>query len=333
MKWGILSTAKIAGKQVLPALKAVPGVDLQAIGSSNAEKVADYAQRFGIRRVYETYDGVLSDPNVDIVYIPLPNHLHVPWIKKAVEAGKHVLCEKPIALSAQEVADMIPIVEASGCVVAEAFMVRHHPKWHRVRHLVQDGALGQVMSIQGAFSYINDDPNNIRNQPAYGGGGLLDIGVYPLVLSRFVLGQEPLHVQASIRRHPQFGTDMVTTAQVTFPNCDLQFMVSTQTTKCQQFIVHGSKARLEMIVPFNTNLPGPAETQFVIDHGFGFDGAEGREVITMPAADQFEEQVLAFERYVRGEETNPYPLSDSLQMMRILDAITQASEDKRAIKL
>ncbi len=194
VRWGILSAAKIAREWVVPAIHMSDRGELAAVASLTPGKAAGLASPYGPVTLHETYEGLLADPDVDAIYIPLPNGAHVEWTAKCLEAGKHVLCEKPIALRAEEIDRLIALRDRTGLVAAEAFMVTHHPQWIRARTLVQDGAIGRLRQVQGAFSFYNTDPDNIRNRADLAGGALRDIGVYPAIGARFVTGAEPVSV-------------------------------------------------------------------------------------------------------------------------------------------
>lgn len=315
--WGVLSTARIGLEQVLPAMRQSPLIDLRAIASRSPEAARDAAGRLGIAQVHDSYEALLADPEIEAVYNPLPNHLHVPWTLKAAAAGKHVLCEKPIALTADEAASLR---EAAGRVhIEEAFMVRHHPQWQRVRALVQDGRIGTPRAVQVFFSYFNDDPSNIRNQPALGGGALYDIGCYAVVGSRHVFGAEPRRAVALVDRDPALGVDRTTSGLLDFgQGRQLSFTCSTQACPFQRVQVVGTTGRIEVQIPFNAISGG--EMRILVDRGGALDGS-GITVETMPAVDQYRLQGEAFSRRVRGEAAPSWGLDDAIMQMRVIDAL------------
>jgi len=227
IRWGVLGAAKIARTKVIPAMQRAQEGEVTALASRSLETARAAAAALGIPKAYGSYEELLADPDVDAVYNPLPNHLHVPWSIKAAEAGKHVLCEKPIALSAEEARSLIAVRDRTGVLIEEAFMVRTHPQWRAVREEVRAGRLGELRAIQMAFSYFNRDPQNVRNQAGIGGGALMDIGCYPIVLSRFLFEAEPVRVIASIDRDPEFGTDRLTSALLEFERGPSVFTCST----------------------------------------------------------------------------------------------------------
>jgi len=321
IRWGVLSTAKIGREFVIPAIQRSRRGVVAAIASRDRTKAAEVARSFGIEKAYGSYADLLADPDIDAIYNPLPNNLHVDLTLQAVAAGKPVLCEKPIAMDAAD-AERLRVLEENGdgrVPVMEAFMVRFHPQWLWVREQVRQGAVGELRAMQAFFSYNNRDAQNIRNRMETGGGALLDIGCYPTVTSRFLFEAEPQRVFAQIERDPDFGTDRLATCILDFGGgrrCD--FTVSTQVTAYQRVQVVGTKARLEIEIPFNT--PPGGETRVFIDEG-ARPGDGLRKTHTIAAVDQYSEQCDAFARAVLGEEPLPYGIDDAIRMMRILDAL------------
>ena len=246
IRWGVLGTAGIALKKVIPAMQLGQVTEVTAIASRDLAKAKEAAARLGIRKTYGSYEDLLADPEIDAVYNPLPNHLHAPWTIQAASAGKHVLCEKPIALNRSEVVAMMEARDRNRVKIGEAFMVRTHPQWLRAREIAQSGEIGAVRSFLGAFSYFNDDPHNIRNVASYGGGGLMDIGCYPIFTSRFLLGEEPKSVIAAIERDPAFHTDRLTSAILDYPSGQAIFCCSTQMTPYQRIQILGTAGRVEI---------------------------------------------------------------------------------------
>jgi predicted dehydrogenase len=293
------------------------------IASRNQATAESAAQSLGIPRAYGSYEALLADPDIQAVYNPLPNHLHVPWSIRALEAGKHVLCEKPIALTSEEARGLLAARDRSGLVVAEAFMVRSTPWWQRVRALAQEGRLGRVAAIQTAFSYYLDDPDNIRSKPEMGGGGLMDIGCYAIATARFVWGAEPLRVAALIERDPAMGTDRLTSAVLQFPDGHLTFTCSTQLAPHQRVTVMGTKARIEVLIPFNA--PPDAPCRILIDDGEALDGS-GAVAEDFPVTDQYTAQGDAVSRAILGEAPLEFPLEDAIANMRVIEAVFRAAE-------
>jgi predicted dehydrogenase len=322
--WGIVSTALIGMEKVNPAMLQAEDVVVRGIASRDLGRAQAAAKALGIPKAYGSYAEMFADPEIEAVYNPLPNHLHVPVTLEALKAGKHVLCEKPIALTAAEAEDLVEAERASGKLVAEAFMVRWHPQWLTARKLVAEGAIGEVRAVQVGFSYFNDDPNNVRNMNDIGGGGIYDIGCYAIVAGRWFFGSEPERVVSIIDRDPKFGTDRLASALVKFPGSrQLSFMVSTQLVPYQRVQVYGTKGRIEIEIPFNA--PPPHACRIFKDSGADLKGSS-IETITIPPCDQYTLQCEAFSKAIRKEEAWPFPISDAVQNMRIIDALYKSGE-------
>ena len=325
VNWGVLSTALIATGKVIPGMRRCRHARISAIASRDQGTADRAASRLGIPRAHGSYEALLADPDIEAIYNPLPNHLHVPWTIRAMEAGKHVLCEKPIALSAAEAEQLVDGQRRTGRLVAEAFMTRHTPWWQRTRALAQDGTLGTVRAMQTFFSYCLTDPANVRNQAAIGGGGLYDIGCYAIDTARYVFGAEPLRVAASIDRDPDMRIDRLTSAILEFPGArHLTFTCSTQLAPHQRVTVIGSKARLEVLVPFNA--PTDAPCQILIDDGAGPAGGRAR-LESFDVADQYALQGDAFSRAVLGQARLEFPIEDAVANMKVIDAVFRAAEN------
>jgi len=323
IRWGIVSTAKIGMTKVIPGIQRSKTGVAAAIASRGLERAQAAAAELGIEKAYGSYEDLLADPEIDAIYNPLPNHMHVPVTAQAVEAGKHVLCEKPIALNADEAARLLDLPKDR--LVAEGFMVRAHPQWMKARDLVRSGELGELKAIQGFFSYFNDDPGNIRNKADIGGGALMDIGCYTMLAGRYFFDAEPQRVVSLIDRDPEFGTDRMTSALLDFgANRHLSFTVSTQLTPYQRLQLVGTKKRLEIVIPFNA--PQGEALQIRLDDGSLLGDASMRSEIIAPC-DQYAELIDAFGRAVTGEAPLPYGVEDAVQNMQVLDAIF-ASENK-----
>jgi predicted dehydrogenase len=323
--WGVLSTAKIGTEKVIPAMQKGSACEIRAIASRTLGAAQEAARALGIPRAYGSYRELLADPEIEAVYNPLPNHLHVPLTLEAARAGKHVLCEKPIAISAAEAAQLR---EVAGKVhVMEAFMVRFHPQWHHARDLVQAGRVGPLRAVQVLFSYFNDDPANIRNQADIGGGALYDIGCYAIVSGRYFFGGEPVRALALLDRDPKMGTDRTSSALVDFGGGrHLDFTVSTQSAPHQRVQLLGAKGRIELQIPFNA--PPGGTTRVLVDDGSALDGS-GIAVDTLPPCDQYTLQGDAFSRAVRGEAPLPYGVEDAIANMQIIDALFRSEKSGR----
>jgi predicted dehydrogenase len=320
--WGVLSTAKIGTVKVIPAMQKGAACEIRAIASRHLATAQEAARALGIPRAYGSYQELLADPEIEAVYNPLPNHLHVPLTLEAARAGKHVLCEKPIALTAAEAAKLR---EVAGKVhVMEAFMVRFHPQWHHALDLLKAGRIGPLRAVQVFFSYFNDDPANIRNQPGIGGGALYDIGCYAVVAGRTFFAAEPARALALVDRDPKLGTDRTTSGLVDFGDGRrLDFTVSTQSVPYQRVQLAGTKGRIEIQIPFNAP-PGGA-TRIFVDDGSALDGA-GIAVETLPPCDQYTLQGDAFSRAIRGETPLPYGVDDAIANMRVIDALFRSEK-------
>ncbi|MEJ8475768.1 Gfo/Idh/MocA family protein [Roseibium algae] len=317
VRWGILSTAKIGLEKVIPGISRSQTGIAAAIASRDLGRAKSTASELGIEKAYGSYEELLADPDIDAIYNPLPNHMHVPLTVQAVEAGKHVLCEKPIALSADEARQLLDLPKDK--LVAEGFMVRAHPQWIRAREIVRSGALGELRAIQSFFSYFNADPGNIRNKADIGGGALLDIGCYPMVAGRYFFEAEPTRVLSLIDRDPDFGTDRLSSALLDFgQGRRLDFTVSTQLVPYQRINLVGTKARLEIMIPYNA--PQSEEVLIRLDDGTGFADLTAKSE-TIGSSDQYAKLIDVFGRATRGEIDLPYGPADAVQNMAILDAL------------
>ena len=322
--WGILSTANIGIKRVIPAIQAGERGVIAAIASRDAGKAAATATRCGIPRSYGSYEALLADPEIEAIYNPLPNHLHVEWTVKALDAGKHVLCEKPIALNATEAQAMVAARDRSGKRVIEAFMVRHHPQWQRVRALVREGRIGAVRTLQSAFTFPMRDPNNVRNRLEYGGGALYDVGCYPIVTARYVFGAEPERAIALVNRDADLGVDQVTSGMLAFPGGgQLVFSSALQLALYQRVVILGTEGRIEVSVPFTP--PKEQDTRIIIDTGASVDGSSA-VVEQFEPVDQYLLQCDLAAAAFRGEATQEFSIEDAIANMRVIDALYRSAE-------
>ncbi len=323
VRWGVLSTAKIAVKKVIPAMQKSDWVDVTAIASREIHKAEEAAHALGIPKAYGSYEQLLADPQIEAIYNPLPNPLHVPWSVKAAEAGKHVLCEKPLSVTVAEARTLQAVQQRTGVLIAEAFMVRHHPQWVRARELVASGKIGALRSIQGCFSYFNTDPANIRNIPDFGGGSLMDIGCYPVNTSRFLFGEEPSQVLGLIDTDPKFKIDRLTSAILQFPSGQSVFTCSMQLVYHQRMELLGTLGRIEIPIPFTPPFDRPG--QIIIDDGKDLIGS-GVTTETFPICNQFTIQGEVFSRAVREGTGVPVPLADAVRNMAVIEAIFRSAE-------
>jgi predicted dehydrogenase len=319
VQWGILSCANIGVKRVIPAIMAGERGVVAAVASRDAARAAQTAARFGIARSYGNYQALLDDPNIEAIYNPLPNHLHVEWTVRALDAGKHVLCEKPIALNAGEAQAIIAARDRSGMRVIEAFMVRFHPQWHRIRALVQAGRIGTVRAIQSAFLFTVLDPKNVRNRPDMGGGALYDVGCYPIVTARYVYGGEPERVVSLIDHDPELGIDRLTSGLVAFAHGrQLVFSSALQLAPYQRVVILGSQGRIEVPVPF-TPMKEHA-CRILIDTGQSLDGSSAVFEDFAPL-DQYALQCDLAAAAFRNETSQEFPIEDAIANMRVIDAL------------
>ncbi|WP_224549581.1 Gfo/Idh/MocA family protein [Mesorhizobium sp. CA16] len=319
-RWGVLSTAKIGREQLLPAIVESENGILSAIASRDLSKAKALGERFGARHAFGSYEDLLASKEVDGVYIPLPTSQHVEWTAKAIEAGKHVLVEKPLALDAKDIPPLIRLRDEKKVMVCEAFMVVYHPQWIKVRDLIASGAIGRLRHVQGAFSYYNVDPKNMRNQLDLGGGALPDIGVYPTVSTRFSTGKEPLRVQATIERDKTFGTDIYSSIRADFGDFELSFYLSTQMAARQVMVFHGEKGFIEVFAPFNAGLYDHHRIEL---HNQNHSEAQ---VFRFPGTQQYRLECEAFVRAAQGGKDRVFTLEESVLNQKVIDAIFRAGD-------
>ncbi len=318
LRWGILSTAKIGLEHVIPAMQRGQLTTVNAIASRDLDRARQAASKLGIPTAYGSYEELLADPQIDAIYIPLPNHLHVPWTAKAAEAGKHVLCEKPLSLTAAEAETLLEVRARTGVQIAEAFMINCHPQWQRVRALLDEGRIGELRAISGVYSYFNTDPANVRSKVEWGGGGLMDIGCYLIHTARYAFRQEPRRVVGLIDRDPQLGIDRLTSALLDFPGGQAVFTCSTQLIPHQQIQILGTRGCITLEIPINAQPDRPA--RLFIDSSGDLRGA-GITTETFPACDQYTLQGDAFAKAVFEGTPAPVPLEDSIRNMAVIEAI------------
>jgi predicted dehydrogenase len=323
LRWGVLGVAGIATRKVIPAMQRGQWSTVTAIASRDGSRARQAADRLGIPKAYGSYEDLLEDPDVDAVYNPLPNHLHVPWSARAAEHGKHVLCEKPIALTADQARELLAVRDRTGVRIQEAFMVRTHPQWLKARALVEEGRIGELRGMLGAFSYYNDDPANIRNVREWGGGALMDIGCYLINTSRFVFGREPERVMAAIQYDPVFNTDRLTTMLLDYHGVHVAGTCSTQMVAYQRIQILGTEGLIEIKIPFNAPPDRPCE--IVLDSGADLFGG-GQMRFEFPVCDQYTIQGDLFSKAVLDGTEVPEPLEDSVRNMACIESVFRAAQ-------
>jgi predicted dehydrogenase len=319
VRWGVLSTANIAVEKVIPAMQRGAHCDMVGIASRELEKAQAVAEQLSFARAYGSYEELLADPEIEAVYIPLPNHLHVPWSIRALEAGKHVLCEKPIGLTAAEGQELLDAARKhSHLKVMEAFMYRHHPQWQRARQIVAGGGIGELRAIQSFFSYFNDDPDNIRNRADIGGGGLMDIGCYCISAARFIYNAEPERVMGIVEYDPVFKTDRMASGILDFGTGTSTWTCSTQLVDYQRVNIFGTEGRVEIEIPFNAPPDRPCRM-------WHQRGSEVEEIV-LDVVDQYTIQGDLFSQAVLNDTEVPTPLEDAVANMKVIEAIVRSGE-------
>jgi len=326
IRWGVLSTANIGLKKVIPGMQRCEHATVDAIASRDLAKAREAADNLGIAKAYGSYEELLGDPEIDAIYNPLPNNMHVPWTIKAAEAGKHVLCEKPISMTVEEAKSLQPVRERTRVKIGEAFMVNTHPQWIRVRELLGEGRIGELRAVMGFFSYYNANPANIRNIVDAGGGGLMDIGCYMIHGARYAFRQEPTRAVALMERDPQMGTDRLTSALLDFPAGQAVFTCSTQLVPYQRLQFVGTKGRIELLVPVNA--PPDRDVKLVVDSGADLFGG-GIEEESFSICDQYTRQGDAFSRAILEGCEVPVPVEDAIANMAVIEALFRSSKSGR----
>ena len=326
VRWGVLSTAKIGVTKVIPGMQKGEWSEVTAIASRDLDKAQTAARNLGIAKAYGSYEELLADPQIEAIYNPLPNQLHVPWTIKAAEAGKHVLCEKPLSLTVAEAKTLLAVEERTRMKIGEAFMVRTHPQWLRAREIVKSGRIGPLRSAVGFFSYFNVNPANIRNIPECGGGALMDVGCYPITTSRFMFGEEPTRVLGLVERDPVMKVDRLTSAMLDFPSGQSTFTCSTQLVPYQRMHFLGTKGRVELEIPFNA--PKDRPTRIFIDDGGELFG-NGISTETFPVCDQYTIQGDVFSKAIREGGEVPVTVDDGIKSMAVIEAIFRSAESGR----
>ena len=330
INWGILSSAKIGWEHVIPAILKSKNSKLVAIASRNTLRAKKLAQKFKIDKSYGSYQELYKDQEIDVIYNPLPNHLHIKSSIEACKNKKNILLEKPISLKATDIDPLMKYASENKVVIKEAFMVRHHPQWQWVKKYIKSGKLGSISSISTVFSYNNKNPKNIRNIKKFGGGAIYDIGCYPTVISRFLLDKEPKRVVGLAKNDKKFKTDILSSVVLDFGEIYSSFIVATQSTFSQQVIILGTKKTLIVENPFNAIATKP--TTVVIYNGKSIYRKENT-IKVFPAADQYEHQVTKFSNELLNKTKADYDLKDAKKNMKVLDAIFLSIKKNKWIKI
>ena len=318
VRWGILSTANIGVRKVIPATQKAHRCEVVSIASRDGERAARTAAELGIPRAHEGYEALLSDPDVDAVYIPLPNSQHAAWTIAAARARKHVLCEKPLAMTAAEAEEMVRACATEGVLLMEAFMYRLHPSWEAVRELVASGRIGRLRAVQSWFSYFNDDPNDIRNVAELGVGALYDIGCYSINLSRMLFEGEPTGIEAAVTRDAT-GTDVLTSAILAFDEGVATFTCSTRAERDQRVHIYGTDGRISIAIPFNIPPDRPTEV-FVTSGGDPPVSPDTKTLRLDPATTRAAIQAML------DDQPLPIPPDDAIENMRVIEAIFRGGD-------
>jgi predicted dehydrogenase len=326
VNWGILGVADIAVKRVIPAMQRGELSQVVAIASRNLKKAQEAAEQLGIARSYGSYEDLLADPEVEAVYNPLPNHLHVPWSIKAAEAGKHVLCEKPISLTVEEAISLLRTRDRTGMKIEEAFMVRTHPQWLGALDLIRRGSIGVVRSVVGYFSYYLRDPQNVRNIFDYGGGALMDIGCYLVYTSRVVFGEEPTKVLGLTEADPEMRIDILTSGILQFPSGHCIFTCGTQIVPYQRVQILGTTGRIEIEIPFNA--PPDQPCRIFVDDGVDLSGRSA-EILEFETSNQYTVQGDLFSKSIRQGTELPVTLEGSVRNMAVIEALFRSGKSDR----
>lgn len=329
LRFGVMSSAKIAYEHLVPAIQQASNAKLVAVASRDAKKAKAMAERFNVAITYDSYESLLESAEIDAVYIPLPTSQHIEWTLKAIKAGKHVLCEKPISLKATDINKLVKARNAAPAdlIVSEAFMVTYHPQWIKVKELLAKNTIGNLRKIESSFSYFNKDPDNMRNRPELGGGALPDIGVYPTVCARFATGLEPTSVMAGVEFDPVFNTDRYASATLDFPGVEMSFYVSTQMANRQTMVFHGDKGFIELSAPFNSNLYEGDEVRV---HNTSHSDTR---VYRFTGINQYRYEIEAFARAAKGKKQAYFTLEESILNQKVIDAIYKAGKSGKRVKV
>jgi predicted dehydrogenase len=324
VKWGILSAAGIARKRAVPGMLRSELAEVSAVASRSLGKAQQFAGEFSIPKAYGSYEELINDPEIEAIYNPLPNHLHVEWSVRAASRGKHVLCEKPLARTVAEARRVLAARDEYGVKIGEAFMVRSHPQWLQAQELVRGGRIGKLRSAVCLFSYHNVSPENVRNSTEYEGGGLMDIGCYPIRMSRFIFGEEPVRVMACMELDPSFKTDRLTSAILEFPTGQCIFTVSTQLVYYQRMQFLGTEGRVDIEIPFNA--PTDKLCRIFIDDGKDLYAGASQVTESLPICNQFTIQADLFSKAIRENREVPNSMEDAVCNTAVIEALFRSAQ-------
>lgn len=326
IRWGILSTANIACEKVIPAIHACTSSDVHGIASRDAAQAKRYAEKLSIEQSYGSYEELLADPNIDAIYNPLPNHLHVNWTLKAIAAGKHVICEKPIALNAAEAKQLnVALLAAPHIKVMEAFMYRFHPQWQKAKQIIDKGLIGSINHIDAHFSFFNADPSNVRNQSGIGGGSLMDVGCYCISAARYLLDLQPKRVLACMINDSVFNIDKHCTGMLDFGSATATFNSSMQSQAAQQVCIYGEQGMLRLASPFYQSTL--QTTQLILQQG------DDTQTYEFAPCDQYANQIDAFANAIKQQQSVPTPLYDAIANMQVIDALVLSHQQKQWVEI
>ncbi|MEH7119701.1 Gfo/Idh/MocA family oxidoreductase [Neobacillus vireti] len=328
IRWGIMGCAGIAKRSVIPGIQQSETGEVAAIASRGMDKAKQTAEQLNIPKAYGSYEELLADPTIEAVYIPLPNHLHKEWVIRAAEAGKHVLCEKPLAINAEEAQEMLEACEKAGVVFAEAFMYRYHPRYTTIHNIIKSGELGEIRGIHGTFTFNNSkDMNNIRYKREWGGGSLYDVGVYPISAARMLLNEEPKAavVHAYISEKHDY-VDMMASGILEFNRgVALTFDCGMWAAFRNTLEILGTEGRIEVPSAFVVN-------QDEGDNFFIYT-KDGQREVEVPRVNQYALQADAIGRSIRNGEPLPFPVSDAVLNMKVLDACLTSVREQRRVEM
>ena len=323
IRWGVLGAAAIATGRTMPAMLEAPSATLLALASRDLAKAQAVAQTLGIPRVYASYEALLADPQVDAVYVPLPNQLHFEWALRCLQAGKHVLCEKPLCLSADQVSQLCAARDRTQRHIEEGFGFRNHPQWAKLDELLASDAIGPVRAVHATLAKQFLDPLDVRNNPATGGGALYDLGSYAISACNLIFKRQPARVVAALERDPTFGIDRLSSAILDYGNAHALLTVATQSGPCnwgthQQLSVLGANGWLRLTFPYAHGRPSACQIELGDSSSVG---SFPTQTFHFEPANQYTLQIERFSRLLLGHEAPSWPIEDALHTLRVIEAL------------